>query len=210
MGEHEWNMIRCLVVFLTGYSSSLFLWGFLAQQVEDLPNHISRGVFYLLTRRRAVAIAKFSGITMGMVPEWPTTIQLGEISLFTLDWLIDGWMDGLIDWLTGWLMDHVQSNCNQVASYLQHCYFHWTLHSLGDFHQCETTGSKTRWRGSTERRVLSIGAQRTALFHLFLGVFFNLQTQNGGKIRGTSQGSNKMLFKDMWNNTVWTSLVFFL
>lgn len=98
MREHEWNKIRCLVVFLTGYSSSLFLWGFLAQQVENLPNHISRGAFLPLN-------STSSCITMGMVPEWPTTIQLGEISLFTLDWLIDWLMDGLIDWMIDWLND---------------------------------------------------------------------------------------------------------
>lgn len=97
--------------------------------------------------------------------------------------------------MTDWLMDHVQLSYNQATSYLKHWYFHCPSFS-GDF-QCET-GSKTRWRGCTERRVLSIGAQRTA-FHLFLGDFFVFKPPNTMGWRfGTSQGSNTM-FKDMWN-----------
>lgn len=142
--------------FLRRYSSWLFLWGFLAQQVEVYPTISAGALFYLLSRHRAVAIAKFSGITMGIVPEWPTTIQVSEISPFTLDrlidWLMDGLIDWMIDWLTDWLMDHVQLSYNQVASYLKHWFFHcssfWGISSA--------SGSKTRWRGSTERREYSV------------------------------------------------------
>ena len=175
----------------------------------SLPNHISRGAFfYLLSRHRAVAIAKFSGITMGIVPEWPTTIQVSEISPFTLDrlidWLVDGLIDWMIDWLTDWLMDHVQLSYNQVASYLKHWFFHcpsfWGISSA--------SGSKTRWRGSTERREYSVSlgfspiclqhwAQRTA-FHLFLGffLFFKPPTKWG---EDRNKSGKTPCLKTIWN-----------